>query len=62
MSQDTTGLCTVREWAEEIASTAASINEACGHDRHKPCAELTFEHNGKRYTIEGIVTRTEPCQ
>lgn len=43
--EDTTGLCTVREWAEKLTVEWDGMN-------FYPDGEMVFNHNGRKYTVE----------
>jgi hypothetical protein len=47
---DATGLCTVRQWAEDIVAWPK---------QGVPRGTMAFDHNGKRYTVEMVVTKVE---
>jgi len=63
---DTTGLGTVRDWAEAILEHPIyGEYSATGFVPPQPGSkgvmwdEMSFEHKGKRYTVETIVTKVE---
>lgn len=62
LGEDTTGLCTVREFAEIL--TNDDVGNYLGEPNHHfplgaPKGEMTFTHKGKRYTVEMRVVQCE---
>lgn len=67
LGHDTTGLCTVRDFAEAIMenpiygeySATGFVPPTSPDSKGVPWGEMTFTHKGKRYTVEMVVTKAE---